>query len=127
MIVNFCIFSQKIADIYDRNGENQYSELQRCCLYILITSLIQEKSAENLKILFLIVSTFLAETFVHNLIFVNTVLQLIRELILSDGWANNVFIDCLELADRCTDYYLDDKSIKSKVLFKTYFERTGNM
>lgn len=74
-----------------------------------------------MKILFLIVSTFLAETFVDKLIFVNTVLQLIRELIISDGWANNVFIDCLELADRCAEYYLDDKSIRPEVLFYTYF------
>ncbi len=115
MIVKFFIFNHKISDIYAQIVGIEYSGLQRCCFYFLISSLIKEKSAENLKLIFLVVSTFLAETVVDNLIFVNTVLQLLMELIISDGWANNVLIDCLELVERCAEYYLDDKTVTSNV------------
>lgn len=100
------------------------SGLLRCCFYLLLLSIIKEKSAENLKILFLVVSTFLAET--DNLIFVNTVLQLLTEIIIGDAWSNQTLIDCLELTERCIEYYLDEKAVQPKVYFgKTYFKGLG--
>ena len=90
-------------------------------------SITKEKSHEHLKLLFLAASAFLAETFADNLIFVNTILKLQTEVIISDNFSNNALIDCLDLTESCIEYFVHRESIECKVFFLNYNLRNGNV
>ena len=85
-----------------------FSEMQRCCFYILIRSIIHEKSTENLKLIFSMTACFLAETFSDEMTLVIPILRLLTEMITSGCWNNNAILEALTLIDQCSEFIQDE-------------------